>query len=218
MDDNALQRSIVGNSRAVVVNKNGKWGFADNGYSKVCQLDIVVCKPADLRRRDVSISAGFSDSPFGRSFVAWNERGIFMLSFVDMADADYFGKFQADYDKCRIARYDDRARVLIDNVFALNPEERLTLCLSGTPFQVEVWKALSTIPFGEVVSYGDVAKVAGNENAVRAAASAVGSNPVGFLIPCHRVIRSNGELGQFGWGAARKAGMLEWEMKMKAGF
>jgi AraC family transcriptional regulator of adaptative response/methylated-DNA-[protein]-cysteine methyltransferase len=88
---------------------------------------------------------------------------------------------------------------------------RLKLHLIGTEFQLKVWQALLQIPEGVLVTYSDVAAAAGNARAIRAAASAVAQNPVGYLVPCHRVIRKSGAWGEYGWGAARKRMLIEYE-------
>jgi AraC family transcriptional regulator of adaptative response/methylated-DNA-[protein]-cysteine methyltransferase len=87
----------------------------------------------------------------------------------------------------------------------------LSVLVQGTNFQIAVWRALLAIPEGRLVSYRDIAAALGRPRAVRAVGSAIGSNPCGFLIPCHRVIRSNGELGGYRWGLTRKQAINAWE-------
>lgn len=88
---------------------------------------------------------------------------------------------------------------------------QVKLHLKGTPFQLKVWEALLRIPMGGLTDYGSLAQSIQAPNASRAVGSAVGSNPVAFLIPCHRVIRSTGDFGQYHWGAVRKTAMIGWE-------
>lgn len=104
-------------------------------------------------------------------------------------------------------------RTLLDNLWREQPESdaRLNLLLSGTPLQVAVWQVLAAIPAGETRSYAQVAQDAHYPRAIRATASAVGSNPVSWLIPCHRVIRSDGTLGGYYWGLDMKRAMLACE-------
>ena len=103
------------------------------------------------------------------------------------------------------------AQSVINRFFGLEDGLPIRICLSGTAFQRRVWRALLDVPAGTTVSYGEVARMVGNPGAVRAAATAVASNRVGLLVPCHRIIRNTGALGQFAWGTARKAALLEWE-------
>lgn len=92
----------------------------------------------------------------------------------------------------------------------------LPLRLDGTPFQVEVWNALRTIPYGVTASYGQVADQIGRPRAVRAVGSANGKNPISIIVPCHRVIASDGGLGGYGWGLERKSWLLEHEQRVRA--
>jgi AraC family transcriptional regulator of adaptative response/methylated-DNA-[protein]-cysteine methyltransferase len=85
------------------------------------------------------------------------------------------------------------------------------LLVKGTNFQVKIWEALLRVPAGTVVTYGDIAHLVGDANASRAVGSAVGKNPVAYLIPCHRVIRKSGVLGEYRWGSARKKLLIGWE-------
>jgi len=95
-------------------------------------------------------------------------------------------------------------------------KHRFSLYVRGTPFQVQVWRALLEIPAGEVSTYSEIATAIGRPTATRAVASAVGDNPIAWLIPCHRVIRKGGYLGGYRWGLPRKKVMLAWEASRKA--
>ena len=97
---------------------------------------------------------------------------------------------------------------IVKKIFSSAEGREVKVFLKGTPFQVKVWEALLRIPEGCVVSYGDLAKRIGEPKASRAVGSAVGSNPISYLIPCHRVIRETGVLGEYRWGPARKKAML----------
>jgi AraC family transcriptional regulator of adaptative response/methylated-DNA-[protein]-cysteine methyltransferase len=90
-------------------------------------------------------------------------------------------------------------------------EKPLALLVKGTNFQLQVWRALLEIPAGALASYGDVAAQIGSPGSARAVGTAVGANPIAYLIPCHRVIRESGHLGGYRWGTARKAAILGWE-------
>lgn len=169
----------------------------------------------ELQKKGVSLNVGFADSPFGRCLIGWNSRGIYMIDFHDIDDTIRLAEYKDLRSNAQIFHNDTEAQHFADIIFGMKPAEPLTIVLYGTPFQVRVWSALASIPWGTVVSYQDVALKAGNGRSVRAAASAVGANPVGFLVPCHRVIRSGGEIGQFGWGQPRKALMIGWERAQK---
>jgi len=100
---------------------------------------------------------------------------------------------------------------IADAALPATPSTPLKLYVCGTPFQLRVWRALLQVPPGMLVSYGKLAAAAGNPHAARAAGSAVGDNPISFLIPCHRVIRETGVVGHYRWGAVRKRAVLAWE-------
>ncbi len=98
---------------------------------------------------------------------------------------------------------------------AIQDLQQYTLSPSGTPFQKDVWNALVKIPYGTVVSYQEIAQAIQNPKAVRAVATAIANNPIAYLIPCHRVIRKNGDLGGYRWGSKLKKDLLKWEQHTK---
>ena len=99
---------------------------------------------------------------------------------------------------------------VVQSMFEKRPYN-ISLDLCGTAFQLKVWKALQQIPFGKTVSYSEVAHAIGQSTAIRAVASAIARNPVAIVIPCHRVVHSNGCLGQYRWGAQLKKHLIQWE-------
>ncbi len=163
----------------------------------------------------LSIRYGYADTPFGTCFVATTGRGICGLEFVteDTKDA----ALQAFRQNWRNAQLVPDQQVAIDFtrlIFTDNPGEqrRFQLLVRGTKFQVKVWEALLRVPFGAVTTYGQIAQEIGQPGASRAVGSAVGDNPVAYLIPCHRVIRKEGKLGEYHWGSTRKKAIVGWEM------
>lgn len=182
--------------------------------------------PGDVRRAGdgMAIQYGLGDSPFGPCFVAVAEKGICKLSFLE--DEEHIDEMLAelfsDWPKARLEQNSTRITALIGDIFAhcYSPAHRSTqgqplkplrLLLRGTPFQQQVWQALLAIAPGDCWSYRGVAAHMGKASATRAVASAIAKNPVGYLIPCHRVIRESGAFNQYRWGAKRKAMLLGWE-------
>jgi AraC family transcriptional regulator of adaptative response/methylated-DNA-[protein]-cysteine methyltransferase len=158
-----------------------------------------------------TIEAGFDDSPFGRCLVAQNPRGICHLSFVDDNPKAAWDEMKALWPKAQWRRDDASAHTLLNQVFTVSNRSnatRLAAYVQGTEFQLHVWRALLKIPSGQLTTYGRVATAIGRPTACRAVGSAVGSNPVAWLIPCHRVIRETAILGEYRWGALRKRAML----------
>ena len=162
------------------------------------------------------IKAGFADSPFGTCLVGESPRGICHLSFVHSRDRrTNRSAIQDDWPLARIEWNNTSARRLVDALFenpaSATPGSTLRAYVRGSAFQVRVWRALLQVPLGKLVSYGRVAKTIGERGAARAVGSAVGQNPLAYLIPCHRVIRETGVLGDYRWGRTRKQAIIAWE-------
>lgn len=178
-----------------------------------CFVDViatVISKKSILDAGD-SFEYGFAQSPMGKCFVATCRHGVCSLSFVDEDELSEISIFKKSWSGCAATRCDAMAQRIVNRFFGQERGNPIVVCLHGTDFQNQVWQALLRVAVGKTVAYSEVARMVGKPSAVRAAASAIASNAVGLLIPCHRVIRSNGALGQFGWGTARKAALLEWE-------
>jgi AraC family transcriptional regulator of adaptative response/methylated-DNA-[protein]-cysteine methyltransferase len=172
--------------------------------------------PGEYKSRGdgLDIAYGFHVTPFGDCLLAVTERGICGLSFADSGrQGAALGAFAANWPLADLARDEGRTRPFIEKIFALDTinQAPLPLFLKGTNFQIQVWQALLRIGPGTAVTYSDVARLAGNPKAVRAVGTAVGHNPIAYLIPCHRVIRQTGGFGQYQWGSARKKAILGWE-------
>lgn len=173
--------------------------------------------PGEFKQKGagLTIQYGFHDSPFGECLIALTERGICGLQFVANGDrAAALAELKASWHQAQFVADEGATRPFINPIFNLTDvAERpsLPLYLKGTNFQIQVWQALLKIPAGTAVAYGTVAQMIGNPKASRAVGSATGSNPIGFLIPCHRVIRQAGGLGDYRWGSRRKKAILGWE-------
>ncbi len=160
------------------------------------------------------ISYQFKNSSFGETLIMSNEIGLCGLAFCD-----HFGKDTVLADmKLRWPK----ANYKEDTIFSdrefksiLDQTKEVNLCLIGSKLQVQVWKALLKIPTGTVASYTTLAKYIGKPKAVRSIATAIGKNPLCWLIPCHRVLRASGELGGYHWGLNIKRKMLTFESQIK---
>ena len=160
----------------------------------------------------LSINYSFVRSPFGDILVAATPKGICYMAFAD-GQADALAVLQ---EKFPHARYHQMADAIQQNAALIftrdwSKLDEIKLHLKGTDFQLNVWKALLDIPMGRLTTYGTIASTLHNPNASRAVGTAIGDNPVAFLVPCHRVIRSSGELGGYHWGLTRKAAIIGWE-------
>ncbi len=181
--------------------------------------------PGDYQKRGagLEISYGFHDSPFGRALVAATSRGLVGLAFVneDAGDDDEatFEDIRQRWpnacftsDEVTTSGYLAQVFASTSNDCGAKPDERaIRLVLIGSDFEVRVWETLLKIPTGRAVSYGDIAKHLGKPSAARAVGTAVGRNPISFVVPCHRVLRADGGLGGYHWGITRKRAIIGWE-------
>jgi|GEM_PF-246496 len=150
---------------------------------------------------------GLAESPFGLCSIAWSARGVWRLAFPDPV-SDASDAVHASCPHATLSHSDRGAEKRIREIFLRKTAGRITVLVEGTAFQVKVWRALLLIPRGSVASYSRIASAAGHPGAARAVGSACGANPVAWLIPCHRAVRTDGGVGGYRWGAERKAAML----------
>jgi AraC family transcriptional regulator of adaptative response/methylated-DNA-[protein]-cysteine methyltransferase len=165
---------------------------------------------------EIDVRFGLADSPFGPAFVAWTETGLCHLSFAKPAPSpgSIPEPLHADFRSARWLQDADAALLWARRIFAHQPgDEPITLAPRGTSFQIKVWQELLRTQPGTTLSYRELASRLGTPSAARAVGGAVGANRIGFLIPCHRVIRSDGSLGGFAWGLDCKRHMLAWEKR-----
>jgi AraC family transcriptional regulator of adaptative response/methylated-DNA-[protein]-cysteine methyltransferase len=160
--------------------------------------------------RETQIRWGVSHGAFGNMFLAQSPRGIAHLSFFDGDEKAPLNELRGDHPEAELVRDDALAAKLAGRIFS--GEHDLQLHPAGTPFQARVWDALREIPVGKTTTYGALAARLGMPGAARAVGGAVGANRIALLIPCHRVIRSDGGLGGFRWGTERKRAMLAAEL------
>jgi len=163
----------------------------------------------------IAIRYGVHETPFGPCLIAVTDRGICALRFTDEDNVENaVAELERDWRRATLVRDDSGTSASVRTIFdrAGDATGPLPLLLRGTNFQLKVWEALLRVPETCLISYGDLAERIGMPSATRAVASAVGANPIAFVIPCHRVLRSSGALGGYRWGMDRKIVMLEREM------
>jgi AraC family transcriptional regulator of adaptative response/methylated-DNA-[protein]-cysteine methyltransferase len=208
-------------------------GLSSPGRLHDLFVTVDAMTPGEFKRQGAGIDIiyGFHASPFGECLLAATKSGICGLSFVD-------GRREAALDDLRdkweeAALYDEpqTTQRYLNQLFPSASQEReadyrgqvkasrqqkVNLFLKGTNFQLKVWQALLTIPPGSVCSYSHIANLIEKPRAVRAVGSAIGANPIAYLIPCHRVLRKTGLMTGYRWGATRKKAILGWEAAQKA--
>jgi AraC family transcriptional regulator of adaptative response/methylated-DNA-[protein]-cysteine methyltransferase len=187
-----------------------------SGTSRLHDLFINIegMTPGEFKNQgeNLMINYSFSDSIFGELIVASTAKGICHMSFVkdqQQALSDLKSRFaNAQYQQVSDKIQQDALGVF---QYGSNQLNQIKLHLNGTAFQLKVWETLLKIPLGDITTYGSVAKEINKPKASRAVGTAIGSNPVAFLIPCHRVIQASGNLGGYMWGNNRKTAIIGWE-------
>lgn len=160
------------------------------------------------------IGYGFHETPFGNSLIGVTDRGICWLSFIgtDQKGLQALEEMKKSWYNSIFHHEQELTAELMRKIFNPWPKEKLHLYVKGTNFQVKVWEALLRIPPGALTTYQDIAQLVNSPKALQAVGSAVGSNAIAYLIPCHRVIRKDGVLGEYRWTCARKKSLIGWEM------
>ena len=176
-------------------------------------LDIEAMTPNEYKNQGegITINYSFQDSIFGNYIVASTRKGICSVLFCDSAQAGLSDLNSRFKNAKFIEKVDDTQKQIINFFGRKKITGRIKLHLHGTNFQIKVWQALLSIPEGSITSYGKIAKVLGDSKMSRAVGSAIGDNPIGYIIPCHRVLKSTGEISGYAWGVDRKRAMLGWE-------
>ena len=180
-------------------------------------VKIEAASPGEFKSGGAGMSIGWgtTESPFGTCLIAWSERGICHLSFAenDEVPTDPPEELIRDWWAAEFFRNDQEAAKIAEPIFekrALN-SKGLNVFVRATPFQLKAWRALLRIPEGDLASYRTIAERIHSPAASRAVGTACGANRVGYLIPCHRVIRETGVVRGYRWGSTRKRAMLAWE-------
>lgn len=214
-----LQFTTVSHAKALL--KDGRESLLqsslDLGLSSTSRLhdlfiNIEAMTPGEFKNggSSLNIDYSFADTQWGSALIASTAKGICHLSFFDDVNKALF-ELHLEYPKAHLqekANYSHECALL---ALSSTPSEKLKLHLKGTDFQLKVWEALLKIPYGSLVSYGDLATEIGKPSASRAVGTAIGNNPVAYLIPCHRVIQNTGAFGGYKWEMARKKAIIGWE-------
>ncbi|MDF1727419.1 MAG: bifunctional helix-turn-helix domain-containing protein/methylated-DNA--[protein]-cysteine S-methyltransferase [Sulfitobacter sp.] len=201
---------------ATTLNAAHEVGLSGTGRLHDLFLRWEAMSPGDYARagEGLTVCWGWFDSPFGPALVTGTEKGICGLGFAaetgeEAAMADLMGR----WPKARFVEDPMMLRPWVLRAFGAKDDhlEKAPLFLIGAPFQIKVWEALLQIPSGQVTTYSDIARAIGRPKAVRAVGTAVGRNPVSWLIPCHRALRKSGALGGYHWGLPVKRTLLAYE-------
>jgi AraC family transcriptional regulator of adaptative response/methylated-DNA-[protein]-cysteine methyltransferase len=207
-------KSVLKQSGATLFNVAAETGLSGTSRLHDLFVNIEAMTPGEYKNdgKNLQINYAFHDSPFGKILVGSTVKGICYLMFSEEEEVSLddlktrymkaeFTERQDDFQSCAVAFFTkNRANT-----------EQVKLHLKGTDFQLKVWESLLEIPFGKLSTYGSIANEILKPKASRAVGTAIGSNPVAFLIPCHRVIQTSGNIGGYMWGITRKTAIIGWE-------
>jgi len=200
-----------------------------SGPSRLHDLFLVseAMTPGDYRKKGAGLDIGYAivNGPFGRALMGATEKGVCWLSFARAGDDEsqiaQIAEMKKDWPAANFIEDEKFIAPIAARAFAFasnkDLDQPLGLYVQGTNFQIKVWEALLRIPFGETVTYGDIAREVCSARAARAVGAAVGANMISLLIPCHRVILASGVIHNYRWGARRKKAILAMEQAALAG-
>ena len=209
--EDAVQRLMQGCS---VLDASHAAGLSGPGRLHDLLLTTDALSPGELKRRcdGLIIDYGTAQTPFGLALLAWNERGINFLGFCEDSGIEILMEsLRQQWTGAKFRHSSVEAKGKLEQIFAGSDEQPTLVWLRGSPFQLKVWQALLAIPEGAHATYGQIAGFIGRKGASRAVGSAIGKNPVSWIIPCHRVIRQLGEMGGYRWGVPIKTAMIGYE-------
>lgn len=214
-------KKLLTDKQATLFDTAFETGLSGTGRLHDLFISIEGMTPAEYKNggKNLSLNYSFAESTFGNLIVASTSKGICYIAFEDNEEKA-LNNLRVKFPKATFLQKLDlvqqKALFIFQNDWSKLSE--IKLHLKGTDFQLKVWEMLLKIPMGELSTYGSIAEKIGNHNASRAVGTAIGNNPVAFLIPCHRVIQSTGNLGGYMWGETRKTAMIGWEgAKINAG-
>jgi AraC family transcriptional regulator, regulatory protein of adaptative response / methylated-DNA-[protein]-cysteine methyltransferase len=204
--------ALLSENKQITISENSGHGEHDQFIS------IEQMKPAEYHDggKDLIIHYDYGSSPFGNILIASTQKGICHLSFEDSCEPA-LEMLKSRFPNAVFQNQSNQVQQNALNIFS-NEWTKVKLHLKGTGFQIKVWESLLKIPFGKLSTYSRIALHAGSPNACRAAGTAIGSNPVAFLIPCHRVIQSSGKIEGYRWGSVRKSAIIGWEQAVQNTF
>lgn len=214
-------KKILGNQQTSLFETAHQTGLSGTGRLHDLFVKIEGMTPGEYKNKgeNLPINYNFRKTPFGETLVASTPKGICYMGFSD-DQQQAFSELKTRFPKANFSAQTD---ALQENVLQIynqdwNQLKQVKLHLKGTDFQLKVWEALLQIPMGNLTTYGTLAKNIQKPKAARAVGTAIGNNPIAFLIPCHRVIQSSGLLGGYMWGTTRKTAIIGWEASKMATF
>lgn len=211
-------KSVLKEKQATLFDVTLETGLSSTGRLHDLFVTIEGMTPGEYKNGGESlvIHYNFQSSIFGKLLIASTPKGICYLAFTENEEMT-FSELKSCFPKADFVETTDEIQQKALSFFTKEGQtpEEVKLHLKGTDFQLKVWNSLLKIPLGYLSSYGSIANSIENPKASRAVGTAIGDNPVAFLIPCHRVIQSSGMYGQYRWGSTRKKALIGWEASKK---
>jgi AraC family transcriptional regulator of adaptative response/methylated-DNA-[protein]-cysteine methyltransferase len=207
-------KQLLKERQATLFDTAQETGFSGTSRLHDLFINIEGMTPGEFKNggENLTINYSFAESPFGPLLVASTPKGICHMSFIH-DETQAFESLKSRFPKAKYHQMLDKNQQ--DGLFIFQHDwerlDQIKLHLNGTPFQLKVWETLLKIPMGNLSTYGNIAQKINQPKASRAVGTAIGNNPVAFLIPCHRVIQSSGQLGGYMWGTTRKSAIIGWE-------
>jgi AraC family transcriptional regulator of adaptative response/methylated-DNA-[protein]-cysteine methyltransferase len=207
-------KEILKDKQATLFDAANETGLSGTGRLHDLFIKIEGMTPGEFKNggENLFINYSYAESPFGNIIVASTSKGICYMAFADN-ERDALLDLQQHFPNAHFKQMLDliQQNALFIFTHDWSRLNQIKLHLKGTDFQLKVWEALLKIPMGQLSTYGTIAGSIKNPKAARAVGTAIGSNPVAFLIPCHRVIQSTGTFGGYMWGPTRKTAIIGWE-------
>lgn len=207
-------KEVLNSTQSTLFDTAYQTGLSGTGRLHDLFVNIEGMTPGEYKNKgeNLSINYSFSESPFGKILVASTHKGICYMGFADDTQ-NAFSELQKRFPKASfLEQMDDfQQNALLIYTQDWSKINTIKLHLKGTEFQLKVWEALLKIPTGNLTTYGTIAERIQKPKASRAVGTAIGNNPIAYLIPCHRVIQSTGTFGNYMWGKARKTAIIGWE-------
>lgn len=207
-------KTILKENNTSVSDATYRTGLSGTGRLYDLFINIEGMTPGEYKNggENLSINYSLAETPFGDILIAATGKGICQMEFIDDRQTA-LSTLQAKFHKAKYSHAIDEIQQNALSIFTQDWSKlnEIKLHLKGTDFQLKVWETLLKIPMGKLNTYGDIASKINKPKTCRAVGTAIGANPVAFLIPCHRVIRSSGELGEYHWGTVRKTAIIGWE-------
>jgi AraC family transcriptional regulator of adaptative response/methylated-DNA-[protein]-cysteine methyltransferase len=208
-------KTILKEQQASLFDAAYQTGLSGTGRLHDLFIKIEGMTPGEYKNggAQLQINYSFVDSPFGTLIVASTTKGICHMAFADAGNEAAFADLKEHFPNAGYQQLTDKIQQNAIFIFTQDWDKlsQIALHLKGTAFQLKVWETLLKVPMGGLTTYSQLAGGVDNPKASRAVGSAVADNPVALLIPCHRVIRSTGEIGQYHWGSPRKKAIIGWE-------